>query len=179
MTSLIASQESGEEKGAEGASFTGGQTASPALRPRLVERHSHNEDKPNNKVATSPAKSKPKVVDHHVNDDDDDEIEQTQTRNDYISNYQDSSPEHYSPPDDVTTTQKSVSFYRFSPMMKRVSSIHPQTNKEEAARATTHHHLDNEIELYEQAMGTQTQSSALGDSEVSFIMRKVEKLKQT
>ena len=63
-------------------------------------------------------------------------------------------------------------------MMKRVSSIHPQINRDEAARATTHH-LDNEIELYEQAMGTQTQSSALADSEVSFIMRKVEKLKQT
>ena len=76
VTSLIASQESGEEKGVEGASFAGGQTASPALRPRLVERHSHNEEKSNNKVATSSAKSKPKVVNSDDVDDDDD-VEQT------------------------------------------------------------------------------------------------------
>ena len=69
-------------------------------------------------------------------------------------------------------------------MMNRVSSI--QNNKEEDRNkkvTTAANHNNNQgtyyddAELYEQAMGTQTQSSALADSEVSFIMRKVEKLK--
>ena len=45
-------------------------------------------------------------------------------------------------------------------------------NKKVASSTVDQHEA---IELYEQAMGTQTQSSALADSEVSYIMRKVER----
>ena len=50
------------------------------------------------------------------------------------------------------------------------------SGEKKAASSTIDQH--DSIELYEQAMGTQTQSSALADSEVSYIMRKVEKQKK-